>query len=152
MLLTAEEKEEHSGWMATLIYKKTQIIYCVCDFYFEGIGEQNLPGPTFHLLPAFLQNFEDSLLVFEVISSPQREGKQDLCRSYSDLRNGAYVRENRHEEEWKVGHILHHRTHRWMEPVPCAFTLPGRPGLHAFLRLSWAIFPKYFIACSQRDA
>lgn len=64
----------------------------------------------------------------ELISSWQRRGKLPqwkyyLCGSFSEFRNGAFVHEKRHEAEGEVGHIVHHRTYRWMEPVPCAFPL-----------------------------
>lgn len=49
--------------------------------------------------------------------------KYCLCASFSEFRNGAFACENRHEAERKVGHIVHHRAYRWMEPVLWAFSL-----------------------------
>lgn len=100
-------------------------IACPWLFFWKHTG-QNLTEPTFHLAPAYLENSKVSVLAFELISSWQRGAKWPqwqyyLCGSFSEFRNGAFVHENR--DERKVGHIVHHRTYRWTEPVLCAFTL-----------------------------
>lgn len=106
-----EEKEEHFGWTATwfmatlnLIRMKNQIIKSVGGFYFERTRDQNLPEPTFHLLPAYPQNTEGSLLVCEAISSPQRGGKllSKNCGFAKPFQMHAWKQTWRRMEKWVI--------------------------------------------------
>lgn len=78
---------------------------------------KNLIEPNFHLAKAYLQNSEASALAFGLVSSRLGGEKKKTWVKISTLH------ENTREAERKVGHAVHHRTYRWMEPVLCAFAL-----------------------------